>query len=187
MSEQLAREVKPLTEEQQRLAVGYIPLARSATRPLKNAFPYLQDEVDGVSMITLTIAASEWDGRIKFATYFMSILRFRINDLLRQEAKKGFRNVNTTNGFLASMDLDVLCALGQDAEEDLYLRDVDETDYTAQMIRVLPQSHRGVFSLFLDGMKQREIAKAIDRSPSRVSCILKESREMLVEFLSRAA
>ncbi len=76
------REIRPLTEEQRRLAVRHLPLARSLTRRVESLWPTERDDIRSTAYMALVEAARNFDPErgISFSTF----ARHRIRGDLRE-------------------------------------------------------------------------------------------------------
>jgi RNA polymerase sigma factor (sigma-70 family) len=174
----------PLTEDQQGLAMRYLPMAKALAKPLKAAWPTEMDEFDSAACMALVEAAQSYDEsrNVKFATF----ARFRIWGALR-DVQRGL----ITAGWRCDMEnAPVLSSLtGNMEEHGLILgsepdRPVEETvdsiDAVEYWLRKLPKHHAAACrQIYLHDRTQAEAANAIGCSRSRLSHLHKESLAML--------
>jgi RNA polymerase sigma factor (sigma-70 family) len=175
---------EPLTEQQQALAVQYLPLARSLAKSLKQNWPAETHEFDSAACMALVEAAQSFDParNVKFATY----ARFRICGALRD-----VQRALVTQGWRDDMEnAPKFMSLISTAEEfgEVMLSHPDRavgegielTDLLESWLKKLPPRHAAACrELYFNQKTQSEAAEAIGISKSRVSYLHREALEIL--------
>jgi hypothetical protein len=89
----MARTVDQLTEDQQKLAVAYWPLARSLARPFKDQIPDASDEYESVACLALTEAARTYQTAqsLRFATWARHHIVGALRTARRERIERGRR------------------------------------------------------------------------------------------------
>jgi RNA polymerase sigma factor (sigma-70 family) len=175
---------EPLTEQQQALAVRYLPLARSLARTLKQNWPMETQEFDSAALLALVEAAQSFDParNVKFATYARYRICGALRDVQRALIMQGWRDdlenapkfmtlIATAEEFGEVM----LCHPDRPVGEDVELADLLEN-----WLKKLPPRHAAACrELYLNQKTQSETAEAIGVSKSRVSYLHREALEIL--------
>lgn len=174
----------PLTDEQQTLAVKYVPMARSLAKPLKRAWPMEGEEFESAAMLALVEAAQSFDpGRnVKFATFARYRIWGALRDVQRALVTAGWRGDIENAPSVAS--------LSQDAEEQGKVlgsepdppvgQEIESTEFVEHWLRKLPPRHAAACrEIYINGKSQGEAASAIGCSKSRLSYLHKESIELI--------
>ena len=174
----------PLTEEQQGLALRYVPMARSLAKPLKTAWPLEGEEFESAALMALVEAAQSFDPErnVKFATF----ARYRIWGALR-DVQRGL----VTAGWRGDLEnAPKVSSLSYEAEENGRVlgsepdapigQEVESTEFVENAIRKLPAKHAAACrAIYLEGKTQGEAAEVVGCSKSRLSYIHQEALELI--------
>ena len=175
----------PLTADQQRLAMRYLPMARALARPLKENWPMERHEFESAACLALVEAAQSYDPErnVKFATFARYRIWGALRDVQRGLVTAGWRNdMENAPGFV-SMGINNAEERGSVllAESDRPIgEDLDLAEQVESWLRKIPPRHAAACrALYLEQKTQGEAAELIGVSKSRVSYLHKEAIEML--------
>ena len=179
------RKRRALTPEQQSLAERHVPLARSLSRPVKDAWPLEKAEIDSAAFMALVEAAKSFDPtrNVKFGTF----ARLRITGALR-DVQRGFYaqkhvrdmpNARTYRYVPGMEEQGIMFMTTPDAPVDRYVDAVEEVEH---WFRTLPKRHAvACREVYLRDRTLVQIGAILECSKSRVSALHAEALEILRE------
>jgi RNA polymerase sigma factor (sigma-70 family) len=174
----------PLTEEQQGLAMRYLPMAKALAKPLKRAWPTEIDEFDSAACMALVEAAQSYDGsrNVKFATFARYRIWGALRDVQRGLITAGWQgdieNAPGLSSFTNNMEEHGLI-LGSEPDRPVE-ETIDAIDAVEYWLRKLPKHHAAACrQIYIHDQSQAGAANAIGCSKSRLSYLHKESIAML--------
>ncbi|RUL87250.1 sigma-70 family RNA polymerase sigma factor [Tautonia sociabilis] len=177
-SENPRKERTPLTEAQQRLAVQYLPMARSLARPFKEQFPDIWEEFESAACMALVEAARSFEPAraVKFSTFARQRIWGGLCDVRRE------RLVRTRNECRAFAGSDGTSApMEEIARDDRPVgADLEAVEAVESWLRKLPRQHAKACRLiYLEDKTHAEAAEILGYSPSRITYLHLESLAML--------
>ncbi len=175
----------PLTEEQQRLASQYLPLARSMAQRLARYWPAEREELESTAYMALVEAAQSFDPDRKVG--FGTFARFRIRGALRDFQ----RLMNSAGGRGGRENPPVFQRLGKDAEEYGQVigiqpdgpvgSDIEAIEAVEDWLGRLPRAHAAACRLiYVHGKSQEDAAAHVGCSKSYLSRLHREAITWLV-------
>ena len=180
-------EMEPLTEEQRKLALRFLPLARSLAKPLKMLFRQWKDEFESAAALALVEAARSFDParKIKFATFARFRIRGALVDVGRGMGLAGWEGEDSDDvpGVVTLTPFNeehgqVLVAVAAPPVGSEF----EDIDAVEQWLRKLPKKHASVCrQYYLYGKTQSEIAEGMGCSQAEVTRLHKKSIELLSE------
>jgi RNA polymerase sigma factor (sigma-70 family) len=178
----------PLTAEQQELAVKYVPMAKSLSKPLKFNWPIDGEEFDSAALLALVEAAQSFDPsrNVKFATFARYRIWGALRDVQRALITAGFRNDREHAPTVSSLTLEAEelgCVLGSEADRPIG-EELEAVDFVENWLRKIPSKHAAACrEIYLNDRTQGEAAAKLGCSKSRLSCLHKEALELLEDAL----
>lgn len=175
----------PLTEEQQALAIKYLPMARNLARPFKEQYPDVWDEFESAACIALVDAARLFEpGRdVKFSTFARRRIWGNLRDVRRE------RVLRTRTERVSSVDgaTSILSLITEVPTEGPPIgAELEAVEAIEEWLRKLPRQHADICRMiYLDEMTRAEIAEVVGFSSSRITYIHLESLAMLGGTWSR--
>jgi RNA polymerase sigma factor (sigma-70 family) len=174
----MARTVDQLTEDQQKLAVAYWPLARSLARPFKDQIPDASDEYESVACLALTEAARTYQTAqsLRFATWARHHIVGALRTARRERIERGRRLLLVAD--LVDEQYSVLNRVA-----DLRRAPLDELDLVEAFearIRGLPSRYAEALRLiYRDGLTHAEAGRVMGFSPSRITAMHRDAVGLL--------
>jgi RNA polymerase sigma factor (sigma-70 family) len=176
----------PLTASQQDLAARYLPMARAIAKKLKYTWPSAFDEFESAAVLALVEAAQTFDAarNVKFSTFARYRIRGRLRDVQRDLVLSGWRGRGLPGPTLSTIrgDSEERGRVLLMAPEAAVGSEQESAEHVDAWLRKLPPDHAAVCrELFIGGCSQKDIAKRLNYSKSRISYLRKESLHMLKE------
>ncbi len=173
-----------LTAPQRELAAQYLPLARALARPLKAAWPTAWEEFESAACLALVEAAQSFDpGRqVKFATFARVRILGALRDVHRRMAIQRVREENGLNPHFGPLGrAEELHGWLLDTQEDPPIgHELESAEEVERWLARVPHRHaEACRMIYLDGMNQIDVARALGCSQSRLSCLHREALAML--------
>ena len=165
-----AAKARPLTAKQQRLAVAYLPLARSLSQPWKDRFPYLWEEFDSAAFYGLVQAVRTYDPRkgTKFTTWAHRRINYAFLEVQQLEQPLGARRSTLELEPIVSVELfprvirEKFQMIGRREYEPSCEEKIDETDALERMLKPLSKRAAKVCRLiYVDGLTIDEVAEKL--------------------------
>jgi RNA polymerase sigma factor (sigma-70 family) len=171
------RELRPLTEDQRRLAVRHLPLARALTRRLESLWPSERDDLRSTAYMALVDAARTFDVNrgISFSTYARRRIRGHLSEYRRLLYSAGWRGSKAQYPALQILGdpPKVQESVGQVVgiyPDPPVGQQLEETEAVEAWLRRLPERLAAACRLiYLFGSTHSEAAKAVGCSRSRFS------------------
>jgi RNA polymerase sigma factor (sigma-70 family) len=177
------RELRPLTEDQRRLAVRHLPLARALTRRLESLWPSERDDLRSTAYMALVDAARTFDAKrgISFSTYARRRIRGHLCEYRRLLYSAGWRGSKSEHPALRILGdpPKVQEAIGQvvgiNPDPPVGQR-FEETEFVEAWLSRLPDRLAAACRLiYLYGSTHTEAAKAVGCSRSLFSRLHSEA------------
>lgn len=168
----------PLTAEQQRLAVQYLPMARALARPFKDQFPDVWEEFESAASLALVEAARAFDPdrAVKFSTFARQRIWGSLRDVRRERIVRSHNECQAANGTQPGLSLVDLVS----AESEPIGSEMEAVEAVEQWLRKLPRQHAMACRLiYLQDKTHAEVAEILGFSPSRITYIHLESLAIL--------
>ncbi len=176
---------KPLTPNQQALAVKYLPLARSMAQPMKQAWPSCRDEFESAALLALVESAQSFDTSkdTRFSTFARLRIQGALRDVLRRRMARGWRTKDHENAPSIEQfrhDSEVKGqVVGAQPPPPVGQR-LEAVDAVEVLLRKLPPKHaQACRDIYLDEKNQVETAQRLGCSQSRLSYMHREALAML--------
>ena len=177
------RKRRRLTPEQQDLAARYIPLARSLSRSVKEAWPLEMEEIDSSASMALVEAAQSFDPtrNIKFGTFarirILGALRDTVKGFYAQRYVRDMPNARTYHYVPGMEERGLLFMTSPDAPVDEY---VDAVEAVEQWFSKLPRRQAvACREVYLRDRTLVQIGAILGCSKSRVSYLHAEALDIL--------
>lgn len=171
-----------LSDQQQELAVRYLPLARKLARPLKRSYPQDWEEFESAACLALVEAAEafEPDRHVKFATFARTRIWGALQDVRRRRHSHGRAGMTTVS--LSDLPQDAEArgrVLGTQPQGEVGA-ELDDLESIEGWLRKLPRGHAAACrQIYLHGKTHAQAARALGLSASRITYIHLEAIAML--------
>lgn len=175
---------KPLTCDQQALALKYLPLARSLAKPYKLSWPGNRDDFESAACLALVEAAEAFDpGRnVKFATFARHRIWGALRDVQRGMVALGWRCDAKHAPYVGPMPRDPERqgrVLGLEPDGPVG-EELETNEMIDALMKKLPARHAmACRQIYLQGKSQHEAARDLGCSQSRLSYIHREAMAIL--------
>lgn len=176
--EQTRKERDPLTEDQQRLAVKYLPMARALARPFKEQLPDIWEEFESAACLALVEAARafEPEREVKFSTFARQRIWGGLQDTRREHLSRSKHECHHADNLAEGLPLVEEMAVARHRVGD----ELEAAEAVESWLRKLPRQHAEVCRLiYVDGSTHAEVARCLGFSPSRITYIHLEALAML--------
>jgi RNA polymerase sigma factor (sigma-70 family) len=175
---------RPLDECRQNLVVDYLPMARALAKPLKRAYPWLNEEFESCAALALVEAAQAFDPsrNVRFSTFARLRVWGALRDVQRSHVLLGWRfdaaHAPSQREYHPHYESEgrILCH-----EASIDPIEAEKQQENLELwLRRLPAKHAAACrEIYLYGKSQSEAAEALGCSQSRLSTLHRQSLHML--------
>jgi RNA polymerase sigma factor (sigma-70 family) len=172
------RERDPLTEQQQGLAVKYLPMARALAKPFKEQFPDIWEEFESAACLALVEAARSFEPEreVKFSTFARQRIWGGLRDVRRDHLSRARHEYHAPEGTVKGMPIIEELAVERHGVGE----EMEAVEAVESWLRKLPRQHAEVCRLiYLDERTHAEVARYLGFSPSRITYIHLEALAIL--------
>ena len=135
---------RPMSTEQQRLVIRYLPMARALARPLKATWPGDGNEFESAACLALVEAAQSFDAsrNVKFATFARYRIMGALRDAQRMIITGGWKNDEKYAAILTNCfpDVEEMGKVLGGAQDPPIGSDLEAIDAVEGWLRKLPPS-----------------------------------------------
>jgi RNA polymerase sigma factor (sigma-70 family) len=175
---------RPMSAEQQRLVIHYLPMARAMARPLKATWPGDGNEFESAACMALVEAAQSFDAsrNVKFATFARYRIMGALRDAQRMIITGGWKDDAKYTTILTNCfpDVEEMGKVLGGAQDPPIGSDLEAIDAVEGWLRKLPPQHARAFRhMYVHGKTQGQTAELLGCSKSRISYLHKEALKML--------
>ena len=175
---------RPMSTEQQRLVIRYLPMARALARPLKATWPGDGNEFESAACLALVEAAQSFDAsrNVKFATFARYRIMGALRDAQRMIITGGWKNDEKYAAILTNCFPDVEemgKVLGRRAGPADRIRPRGDRRRRGLAPQAPPKHASAFRHMYVHGKTQGQTAELLGCSKSRISYLHKEALKML--------
>ena len=149
-----------------------------------NKWPYVEkEEAYNIALFGLWKAWKFYNGKTKFITYASAVIynEFRVKYREDMDKRAKFRNSFVSIDYLFSNSEDGYSSSLQNilsVEDESYL-DIENREIVERVLSKLRPSNKPMYKLHLQGYRQRDICKKLNRLPSAVNMEIKRVKGYL--------
>ncbi|WP_152053678.1 sigma-70 family RNA polymerase sigma factor [Tautonia marina] len=168
----------PLTEDQQRLAVKYLPMARSLARPFKDQFPDIWEEFESAACLALVEAARAFEPSraVKFSTFARQRISGGLRDVRRERILRSRNECQLADG--AESGYSMIAEFPGQGEP--IGAEMEAVEAVETWLKKLPRQHAETCRMiYLEEKTHAEVAERLGFSPSRITYIHLEALAIL--------